>query len=128
MDKAGAVVRLKPITEDVPVVTEIGLKPAADWNKDGAEIGAIVCTTELLTGFDGRNTNPPSLVDTATVTDGKVAALVDAVLTVGGGYIGLNILPAAELSEADDDIVVVTDAVKDVTIVDDVTAALLTDG
>lgn len=62
------------------------------------------------------------------MTDGKVAALGDAVLTAGGGYIGLNIPPAGELSETDDDIVVVTDAVKDVTIVDDVTAALLTDG
>jgi len=110
------------------VVTEIGLKPAADRNKDADEIGAVVCTTELLTAFDGRNTNPPSLVDAATVTDGKVAAAGSVALTVGGGYIGLNTLPASELSETDDDIVGVTDAVKDVTIVDDVTVTLLTDG
>ena len=63
------------------------------------------------------------------MTVGKVAALGGAVLAVGGGYIGLNPLLAAELSETDDDdSVVVTDVVKDVMIADDVTAALMTVG
>ena len=53
-DEAGAVVWwLKLITEEVPVAIDIGLKPAADWNKDGIELGAVVCTSELSTGFDG---------------------------------------------------------------------------
>lgn len=116
-------------TEDVVPAAEIGLNPAADWNKDDPlDDVDVVDTAKLSTGFDGLKTNPPFVDDVPT--DGGLATLGDTAPTVdGGGNIGLNSMPAAaaELAETDDECD--DDDVTDKAVaarVDGVTAGLLT--